>query len=180
MLTLLAQSTQTVTIPTVGLPVLEFGPVLTFLIRLIFIIAGITALFVGLLGGMDWITSNGEKEALDKARNKIQAAIVGIFVLVLILTIFWTIEQVVFKKAICFGISCEIKIPSLVGGSGSGAGGGQNNGIGDCESFCTKWAGDKSGYCPNTSACPAGIRRVPIPQDFDKSICGVGLCCCSS
>ena len=48
------------------------------------------------------IEIHGEKEALDKARNKIQAAIVGIFVLVLILTIFWTIEQVVFKKAICF------------------------------------------------------------------------------
>ena len=102
MLTLIAQSTQTVTIPTVGLPVMEFGTVLTFIIRLIFIIAGLTSLIVGLLGGMDWITSGGEKEALEKARNKIQAAIVGILVLIFVLTIFWTLEQVVFKRAICF------------------------------------------------------------------------------
>jgi len=182
MLTLIAQSTQTVTIPTVGLPVMEFGTVLTFIIRLIFIIAGLTSLIVGLLGGMDWITSGGEKEALEKARNKIQAAIVGILVLIFVLTIFWTLEQVVFKRAICFGISCEIRVPSLVGGSsqGGGQGGGSHSDIGDCESFCTKWAGYKGGFCPDKPACSSGIRTVPIPDDFDKNFCAAGLCCCSS
>lgn len=96
-----------------GLPVVGFGALLTFFIRMIFVIAGLAALIYGLLGGISWITSGGEKEKIQAARDKIQAAIVGIFVLIVVLTVIWTLEQLVFNRTLCFGISCDVTIPNL-------------------------------------------------------------------
>lgn len=100
-------------IDTGGLPILGIGDLLTFIIRLIFIIAGLAALIYGLWGGLAWITSGGDKDAIGGARNKIQAAVVGIFVLIVVLTIIWTLETVIFRRSICFGISCNVTIPGL-------------------------------------------------------------------
>lgn len=96
-----------------GLPVVGFGQLLTFFIRMIFVIAGIAALIYGLLGGIAWITSGGGKEEITAARDKIQAAIVGVFVLIVVLTVIWTLEQLVFNRTLCFGISCDVTIPGL-------------------------------------------------------------------
>lgn len=112
---LLAQS-QTIQVDPRGLgfEIPDFGTVLTFLIKGFFVVAGIVALFYLLLGALAWITSGGSKENVDKARQKIQSAVVGIILVVVVLSVIVTLEQIVFQRAICFGISCPITIPPLI------------------------------------------------------------------
>ena len=88
--------------------------VLTFVIRMFFVIAAVMALFYLLMGALSWITSGGDKENVKKAQEKIQAAIIGLIVIVAVLALIVTLEQVVFKKQICVGLSCPISIPSLI------------------------------------------------------------------
>ena len=95
-----------------GIP--TFSQVLTFAIKGFFVIAGITALFFLLLGALAWVTSSGSKEAVDKARDKIQAAVVGVILIVVVLSLIVTLEQVIFKSKVCFGISCPVTIPALL------------------------------------------------------------------
>ncbi len=111
--TLLAQALPSLQIDTRGLPVIPFGELLTFIVRAMFIIAGLAALMFGLLGGIAWIMSGGAKEDVQAARDKIQAAIIGVFVLILVLTMIWTLENVIFQRNICFGLSCPVTIPQL-------------------------------------------------------------------
>lgn len=54
-----------------------FNNILTF----VFIIAALLVFFYLIWGGIDWITSGGDKGQTEKARNKITAAIVGLIVL---------------------------------------------------------------------------------------------------
>lgn len=112
--TLIAQAAlPNLQIDTRGIPVVPFGDLLTFFVRGIFIVAGLAALFYGLLGGIAWIMSGGAKEDVQAARDKIQAAIVGVFVLILVLSLIWTLENVIFQRNICFGLSCPVTIPQL-------------------------------------------------------------------
>jgi len=97
-----------------GFKIPTLGDILTFAIRTFFTIAGITAMFYLLMGAFSWITSSGEKDAVATARGKIQAAIVGMILMVVVLGIVWTMEQIIFKKAICFGISCPVTLPALI------------------------------------------------------------------
>lgn len=93
----------------------NIATMLSFVIRFFFVIAGLFALLYLLLGAFSWVTSGGNKENVEKAQQKIQAAIIGVILIVAVLAIVVTLEQAVFNKKICFGISCDIKIPSLVG-----------------------------------------------------------------
>ena len=52
------------------------------LINLILVIAFIAFLFLLLLGGIQWITSGGDKESLAKAKGKLTSAIVGIIIVI--------------------------------------------------------------------------------------------------
>ena len=88
--------------------------IITFLIRFFFVIAGLAALIYLILGAFAWITSGGDKEAVTKAQQKIQAAVVGLIVLVLVLAIIILIEQVVFAQKVCFGITCPIVFEPLL------------------------------------------------------------------
>lgn len=97
-----------------GFKIPGLADILTFVIRIFFVIAGIIALLYLLLGAFGWITSGGEEENVKKAREKITAAIIGVILIVAVLAIIVTLEQVVFRKKICFGISCPATIPSLV------------------------------------------------------------------
>jgi amino acid transporter len=90
------------------------GDILTFVIRAFFVVAGIMALLYLLLGALSWITSGGDKGNVEKARDKIQAAIVGVLMIVIVLAIVWTLEQVVFQRRVCFGISCPLELPALL------------------------------------------------------------------
>lgn len=63
-----------------------FAPVASYSVRqliyvgleLIFISAAILSFFNLLIGGLQWITSGGDKEGVEKARKKITAALVGL------------------------------------------------------------------------------------------------------
>lgn len=97
-----------------GFRIPSLSDILTFAIRGFFAIAGLAALFFLLLGAFAWVTSGGDKDAISAARDKIQAAIVGLIMMVVVLAIIWTLEQVVFKRRICIGLSCPVTIPSLI------------------------------------------------------------------
>jgi hypothetical protein len=88
--------------------------ILTFAIRLIFIIGGLAALVMLLLGAFSWITSGGEKDKVQAAQQKIQAAVLGVIMIAVVLAVVVTLEQVVFAGRICLGLSCGITIPSLL------------------------------------------------------------------
>ncbi|OGK41534.1 hypothetical protein A2954_00845 [Candidatus Roizmanbacteria bacterium RIFCSPLOWO2_01_FULL_37_12] len=88
--------------------------ILTFMIRAFFIIAGLAALLYLLLGALAWVTSGGNKENVDKARDKITAAVLGLIIIVAVLAIIVTFEQVIFRQQICLGLSCNLVIPALL------------------------------------------------------------------
>ncbi len=97
-----------------GFAIPTLGDLLTFAIRGFFVIAGLAALFYMLLGAFAWVTSGGDKDAVSAAQQKIQAAVVGVLVIVAVLAIIWTLEQVVFQKKLCFGLSCAVTLPQLL------------------------------------------------------------------
>lgn len=107
-----------VDIPTVDkqLPfqIPTFADILTFIIRLFFVVAGIFALVYLLLGAFAWVTSGGGKESVEKARDKIQAALVGVILIVIVVAIVATLEKVVFNETLCFGLTCPVSIPELL------------------------------------------------------------------
>jgi hypothetical protein len=94
-----------------GDPAAAAGSLLTLGIRLFFIFSGVTALIYMLRGSFDWITSGGEKEKISAAQQRIFNAIVGILLLVAVLAIVATLEQLVFKRTFCFGLTCAIELP---------------------------------------------------------------------
>ena len=98
-----------------GVAVPDLSRLLSFMIKIFFSIAAIVALLYLLLGALSWITSGGSKEAVDKAQQKIQAAVIGLIVIAAVLAIAVTLEKYVFQEQICFGLTCDIKIPRLLG-----------------------------------------------------------------
>lgn len=107
-----------VNVNELGFQIPTLGDLLTFAIRGFFAIAGITALFYMLLGAFGWITSGGDKDGITAARDKIQAAVVGLILIVAVLALVWTLEQVIFKRRICLGLSCPVTLPGLIETSG--------------------------------------------------------------
>ena len=101
-----------------GFQIPTLGDILTFAVRAFFAIAGLSALFYMLLGAFAWVTSGGDKDAITAAREKIQAAVVGMILIVAVLAVIWTLEQVIFKRRICLGLSCSVTLPGLIETSG--------------------------------------------------------------
>lgn len=99
---------------SVGFQIPTLSDLLTFGIRILFAIAGVIALFQMLLGALGWIVSGGEKDKVTAARDRIQAAIVGMILMVSVLSLIWTLEQVVFKRRICLGLTCPLVLPGLI------------------------------------------------------------------
>jgi len=59
----------------------SIGSVLTSVLNLIMLVAAILVFLYLILGGIEWITSGGDKGKTEGARNKITAAIVGLIIL---------------------------------------------------------------------------------------------------
>ncbi len=97
-----------------GFQIPGLGDILTFLIRFFFVIAGVAALLYLLWGSLSWVTSGGNKENVEKARDKIQAAIIGVILIVVVVAIVATLEDIVFQKNLCFGLTCPITLPALL------------------------------------------------------------------
>lgn len=90
------------------------GGILSFIIRFFFVIAGLAALFMMMTGALAWVTSGGSKENVEKAREKIISSVVGVLMIVIVLSVAATLERVVFNCHICFGLTCDITIPSII------------------------------------------------------------------
>lgn len=97
-----------------GFNIPKFDTILTFFIRFFFLISGLLALVYLLLGAMSWITSGGNKENVDKARDKIQSALVGLIILFAVLALVAVIENVFFIPGQGLGITKPIVFPGLV------------------------------------------------------------------
>lgn len=98
----------------IGFKIPSLADILTFVIRVFFFIAGLVAFVYMLLGAFAWITSGGDKDAITAAREKIQAAIIGLILIVVVLAIMWVIENVIFKRRLCIGLTCPVTIPGLI------------------------------------------------------------------
>lgn len=98
----------------VGFTIPQFDDVLSFILRFFFVVAGLVALIYLLLGAMAWITSGGNKENVDKAREKIQAAIIGIILIFVVLAIVAVVENVFFPEGCGLGITRNLCFPELV------------------------------------------------------------------
>ncbi len=90
------------------------GGILTFLIRIFFVIVGLAALFQLLVGALGVIVSGGKKESMDAAFRRMGSALIGVILVIVVMSGITVLEQQVFKCAICFGISCPLHIPSLI------------------------------------------------------------------
>jgi cytochrome bd-type quinol oxidase subunit 2 len=84
--------------------------VLGFFIRGFFILAGLAAILYLLLGAFSWITSGGNKENVEKAREKIQAAVLGLILIFIVLSFVILVENIF---DVGLGVSKVIKVPTL-------------------------------------------------------------------
>src|SRR3989344_3541254 len=98
----------------IGFAIPTFQELVSFLVKFFCVLAGLLAWFYMLWGAISYVTSGGDKEATGKAQQKIIAAIVGVILIVATLAIIAGLEQIVFKGRICFGVTCELKLPSLL------------------------------------------------------------------
>jgi len=89
------------------------GKIISTGIQMFFFVAGLATLLYLLLGAYDWISSGGEKEKLQKAQNKIQSAVIGLVLTVVVVVVLATLEQIVLKGVFCAGITCGINLPTV-------------------------------------------------------------------
>jgi len=94
-----------------GLPVIRLDDLITFAVKGLFVIAGLLAFLYLILGGIKWITSGGNKDDVEKARNQIQAALIGLIVVFSSLALVALMESVL---NIGLGVQSPIRFPTLV------------------------------------------------------------------
>ncbi len=99
---------------TLGFQIPSFADILTFLIRGFLALAGVAAILYLLWGAFSWVTSGGNKESVEKARDKIIAAVTGVILVVVVIALVATLETVVFQGNLCFGLTCKFTIPALL------------------------------------------------------------------
>ena len=106
---LLAQATEVLIVPNTGkVPSME--TLIAFAVQALFIVAGLLAFLYLILGGIKWITSGGNKEDVTKARDQIQAAIIGLIVVFGVLAIVGLMEKIL---GVGLGVTAPIVIPSI-------------------------------------------------------------------
>lgn len=66
--------------PTNQIQITDFGKLISAAVGTLMIIAALLAFFYLILGGIQWITSGGDKAGMETARNKITHAIVGLII----------------------------------------------------------------------------------------------------
>jgi hypothetical protein len=93
--------------PNTGVPSGKLGNLISNAITVILAIAGLLTFLYLVWGGIQWITSGGDKAQYEEARNKITAALVGLA----IVAAAWAVMQLI---AQFFGIDFRnIEIPSI-------------------------------------------------------------------
>ena len=112
----------------------DLGLLLSRFVGLLLIAAGIAAFFYLLLGGIQWITSGGDKAGIEAAREKITAALIGLAIVVTAWAIFLIIQRF-------FGLNIL------------GSGGGSGSGTVYCSIKEPENPGDKGQVCDNSNRC---------------------------
>ena len=74
-----AQATINIPQPT-NIKIGNIGTLISALVGVLLILAALLAFFFLILGGIQWITSGGDKAGMEAARNKITHAIVGLII----------------------------------------------------------------------------------------------------
>lgn len=99
--------------PPPGAPT-DLGATIATLINLFLTIAALAMLIYMLWGGFDWIISGGEKERLEKARNKLTNAAMGIFIVILALVLFNVIAgQILHIVTVGPGGGWQFQLPKI-------------------------------------------------------------------
>lgn len=86
------------------------GNLISLLITLFLIAGSIVFLFLILLGGIQWMTSGGDKAGVEAARNRITHALIGLLILFSAWAIILLIENFLGIKI----LGGPIELPSLV------------------------------------------------------------------
>lgn len=69
------------TIPKpINVQAVDIGKVVSAVVGILLLVSAILAFLYLILGGIQWITSGGDKSNMEAARNKITAAIVGLII----------------------------------------------------------------------------------------------------
>jgi hypothetical protein len=84
----------------------NFGELLGTVMSGFMAIAAVMVLIYLLWGGIEWITSGGDKGKTENARNKITNAIIGLIVLAASTAIFMMIQAILDICILSFGGSC--------------------------------------------------------------------------
>lgn len=87
--------------------ILDIGKLISNSVSLLMILAAIATFFYLVWGGLEWITSGGEKAGTEAAKSKITNAFIGLFVVFAAWAIMKLIEQFF---GICI-LGCDIAIP---------------------------------------------------------------------
>lgn len=122
-------------------PSTPVGTLLTNVLTIIFVVAGLAVLFMLLWGGFQWITSGGEKEKVDAARKRITNALIGLAILALAFLVVNVVGQI-----LNINILNLQKIPTL-GQQCTNAKARFNTATGECKAV---------GNSQNDGSCPAG------------------------
>ena len=64
-----------------GMKITDIGKLISSLISVVFIVAGILTFAFLVIGGIEWLTSGGDKTKTEQARNRITAALVGLAII---------------------------------------------------------------------------------------------------
>lgn len=63
-----------------NIPDVKIGDVISAVVGILLLISAILAFLYLIMGGIQWITSGGDKAGMEAARNRITAAIVGLII----------------------------------------------------------------------------------------------------
>lgn len=94
-------------------PVQGLGTLMVLGIRLVLVGAAFLLLAYLFYGCISWITSGGDKEKIEKARNTLTNAIIGIFIVIGSLTVFQVLTGDVLGIIKNTGGGWQIQIPSI-------------------------------------------------------------------
>lgn len=93
-------------VPPEQVRITDFGKLFSGIVAFLLLVAFILAFLYLILGGISWLTSGGDKAAVETARNKIIAAVIGL----IIVAATWALFQLV-GGAIGFSILQGFTVP---------------------------------------------------------------------
>lgn len=93
--------------------IFELQPVVSVIITLILIIAVVLFLILLIVGGIQWVTSGGDKEKIASARGRIIAALIGLAIVLLAWAIMGVLQGF-------FGFQLKGELPGPGNGNGNG------------------------------------------------------------